>query len=319
MPSVRDTFFNTVYRMIQSEEDIYIVSADIGAPSLDDLRLYYPEHFINVGIAEQSLISISAGLIKAGKKVVAYGLNPFPVTRAYDQIRCLMGELNIPLILCALNAGLCSANAGYTHMAIEVFGMMRMLPNICIFNPSDLVMAEMLAENVIANEKPCYILFDKAINENFYQKETLNFNKGYYIYQPIKKSKIGIITNGCYVSIIRKIANILAERSISVKVFDLFKLPVDKECFIEDIRKCSYIITIEENVLQGGLGSYILEIISDNQLDIPVKRMGINFDNGIPNVFMSCDYIRESQGLTKDSIIEVINEIAIKLRNSNEK
>ena len=107
-----------------------VVSADIGAPSLDDLRLYYPEHFINVGIAEQSLISISAGLIKAGKKVVAYGLNPFPVTRAYDQIRCLMGELNIPLILCALNAGLCSANAGYTHMAIEVFGMMRMLPNI---------------------------------------------------------------------------------------------------------------------------------------------------------------------------------------------
>lgn len=105
MPSVRDKFFNTIFEMIKFGEDIYVVSADLGAPSLDDLRKYFPNRFINVGIAEQSLISISAGLAVSSKKVIAYGLNPFPVTRAYDQLRCLMGELKIPVTLCALNSG----------------------------------------------------------------------------------------------------------------------------------------------------------------------------------------------------------------------
>ena len=82
--SVRDAFFNKLYEKIKSGEDIYVLSSDLGAPSLDDLRKYYPERFINVGIAEQSLISISTGMVKAGKKVVAYGLNPFPMTRAFD-------------------------------------------------------------------------------------------------------------------------------------------------------------------------------------------------------------------------------------------
>ena len=137
MLSVRDKFFNTIFELIKSGEDIYVVSADLGAPSLDDLRKYFPERFISVGIAEQSLVSISAGLATAGKKVVAYGLNPFPVTRAFDQVRCLMGELKIPVTLCALNAGVCSAEAGYTHMAIDVFNIMKCVPCVRIFNPAD--------------------------------------------------------------------------------------------------------------------------------------------------------------------------------------
>lgn len=310
MPSVRDKFFNTIFEMIKSGEDIFVVSADLGAPSLDDLRKYFPERFINVGIAEQSLISISAGLAISGKKVVAYGLNPFPVTRAFDQVRCLMGELKIPLTLCALNSGICSAEAGYTHMAVEVFNIMKCLPCVKTFNPSDETLSEMLARDTAAAELPRYIIFDKASKDILYAKDELSFDKGYAIYQPLKNSEIVIAAYGSFIPMLREIAQLYAEKNISIKVIDMFSFPVNEKMFLEEVKDHSHIITLEENVLSGGLGSYVLEILSDNQINIPVKRMGLNFCAGVPQVFMNRDYVRKQQRLDRNSIIATVDSLA---------
>ena len=95
MISVRDAFFNKIYDLVKSGEDIVIVTPDLGAPSLDEFRKNYPEKYVSVGIAEQNMISVAAGICLSGQNVIAYGLNPFPVTRAYDQIRSLMAELGV--------------------------------------------------------------------------------------------------------------------------------------------------------------------------------------------------------------------------------
>ena len=309
MASVRDAFFYKIYDMIKSGEDIFILSSDLGAPSLDDLRKYYPERFINVGIAEQCLIAMSAGLAETGKKIVAYGLNPFPMTRAFDQVRCLMGELKIPMTLCALNTGVCSAAAGYTHMATEVFGMARMIPNIKIYYPSDETISEMLAEKVLTLNEPRYILFDKIAGGKIYDNAEINFEKGYTIYQPAKNFGIGVIGNSSHTKILRDIADKFAVKNISVTVFDIFSVPIDEKTFVDDLKNYSYLLTVEENVLQGGLGSYVLEILSDNHLNIPIKRLGIDFKNGIPNVFMDRDYLRKLNGLDESGIISALNKI----------
>lgn len=310
MMSVRDKFFNTIFDIIKSGEDILVVSADLGAPSLDDLRKYFPERFINVGIAEQSLISISAGLAISGKKVVAYGLNPFPVTRAFDQVRCLMGELKIPFTLCALNSGICSAEAGYTHMAVEVFNMMKCLPCVQTFNPSDETLSEMLARDTAAAELPRYIIFDKASKDVLYDKDELNFDKGYATYQPLKDSEIVIAAYGSFIPMLREVANLYAEKKTAVKIIDMFSFPINEKMFAEEVRNSSHIITLEENVLSGGLGSYVLEILSDNQINIPVKRMGLNFGAGVPQIFMNRDYIRKQHHLDRNGIISVLDSIA---------
>ncbi len=308
MGSVRDKFFNTIFELIKSGEDIYVVSADLGAPSLDDLRKYFPERFINVGIAEQSLISVSAGLAVSGKKVVAYGLNPFPVTRAYDQVRCLMGELKIPFTLCALNSGVCSAEAGYTHMAVEVFNMMKCLPCVHTFNPSDETLSEMLARETAELKFPRYIIFDKAANGISYNKDEIKINKGYALYQPIQETPcLTVVTYGSFIPMLREIANFYAEKKLSIKIVDMFSFPIDEKIFLEDIKDTSQIITLEENILSGGLGSYVLEILADNQISIPMKRYGLNLNEGVPQVFMNRDYIREQYHLDKNSIIAAIN------------
>lgn len=309
MTTVRDAFFDSVYKKIQLGEDIYIVTPDLGAPSLDDLRKYYPERFISVGIAEQSLITISAGLLLSGHKVIAYGLNPFPVTRAYDQIRCVMAELNVPLTLCGLNAGICSADAGYTHMAVDVFGMMRMLPNIQTILPSDVTMAECIAEEALAHPRPRYIMFDKAIREQFHERNEIDFDKGFLLYRPEKNARLALVGNGCYSAVCRQIVDEYASRSIPLLFVEPYAVPLDRAALLRELAGVSYIVTIEENVLPGGLGSYLLELLSDERMGIPVTRLGLRLESGVPRVLMNRAYLRERQGLDKTDLLATIDSI----------
>ena len=314
MPSVRDAFFNAIYEKIHAGEDIYIITPDLGAPSLDDLRRYHSDHFISVGIAEQSLITIAAGLIQSGHKVIAYGLNPFPVTRAFDQVRCIMSELNIPLTLCGLNAGVCSADAGYTHMATEIFGMMRMLPNIQIVNPSDETMSEHLAEEAVSDPRPRFVLFDKALGGRRRKRADIDFNKGYCLYRPMGRANVALIGNGCYSTVGTQLADDFAARGVGVMFIEPYAIPVDRVQLVKDLVGVSYILTVEENMRAGGLGSYILELLSDYHLDTPVMRMGIQMENGVPHVFMNRDSLRKQQSLGTENIAAAIERIIEELQ-----
>ncbi len=309
VPTVRDAFFQRIYEMIQSGEDIYIISADLAAPSLDDLRAHCPERFISVGIAEQSLVSISAGLAETGKKVIAYGLNPFPVTRAYDQVRCLMGELAVPMTLCGLNAGLASAAAGYTHMAVDVFGMMRMLPNVRIYNPSDTSLAELLADRTLEMVEPRYIMFDKDCREKIYSVEELAEGKGYVLYQPLPGAKVAILSYGAYTQSLRRIVDDFVARGISVAGIDMYAVPCNEEAFLSDINLFRAVMSVEENVLSGGLGSYLLELLSDHgRDDVFVKRLGVDWNKGMPDVFTNREHFRKVHGIGERDIVAAVSE-----------
>lgn len=310
MASVRDCFFNKIYEMVQNGEDIVVVTSDLGAPSLDDFRKYYPERYISVGIAEQNLIAVASGLALSGRKVVAYGLNPFPVTRAFDQIRCLMAEMNIPVTLCGLNAGLCSAESGYTHMPVEDFGMMRMLPNFQIINPSDESVALKAAEAVSSNSVPRYIRFDKSISGTFYQPSEINFSEGFSSYGDGRKDSLCIVTNGCFTGQVRRIVDNYQEKGVKLRLLDIYSFPVDRERLAGILKEHVSILTIEENILAGGLGSFILELLSDYSIRVPVKRLGLVKSSY--HVFTNRNYIRERQGLDEKNIFKTVDRLVFR-------
>ena len=259
MSSVRDVFFNNIYEMVNQGEEIYVITADLGAPSLDAFRRDYPEKYISVGIAEQNLISVAVGMALTGKKVIAYGLNPFPITRAYDQIRCLMAELNVPITVCVLNAGLCSAECGYTHMPVEDIGMLRMLSNIEIYNPTDEVISQNIARDTLTCNKPRIIRFDKTLNEKIYPSK-YDLESGFGILGEKEAAKVCVVSNGCYIKELRN-AFEQNDNYKSVKLIDLYRIPFDEKLLLEEIKKCENIITVEENVRACGLGSLMLEIL----------------------------------------------------------
>lgn len=311
--SVRDAFFNEIYNLVKKGEDIYIITADLGAPSLDDFRRDFPDRYISVGIAEQNLITVAAGMALAGKKVIAYGLNPFPITRAFDQIRCLLSELKLPVTVCALNAGICAAECGYTHLPIEDMAMLRTLSNVEVYNPSDENVSIQLAHDTISHSIPRVIRFDKYINGIIYNSEQIDFDRGFSSLNKNGHADVCIVTNGIYVKELNYIFKGNDEYS-NVKLIDLYKIPVDKNSLIKELMLCKKIVTVEENTKSAGLGSMILEILSDNKIERRIKRLGLNIPNGTYDVLTDRSFIRKDLGL---DISNVLYEI-YKFRNVEE-
>lgn len=294
---VRDMFFNSVYQKTKNGEDFVIVSSDIGAPSLDDYRKDFPNRFINVGIAEQNLIAVTSGLQLAGKKAVAYSLNPFPVTRAFDQVRNIMASLQIPITVTALNAGTCTAEAGYTHMPIENVSIMRTLRNVQIINPSDETIANKLVNEILEKPYPRYVQFDKYIEGTLYQGDAIDFEIGFVTNKV--ESKIAVVSYGI-------MAHQLMKLNLPVKVIDCFCIPVSEEKFIEQVIGCTQIIAIEDGVTNGGVGSMILEIFNDRGIRIPVKRKGLRFEHGYPHIYTNRELLWQEEHL---SLLEIEKDI----------
>lgn len=291
--NVRDSFFNTIYELTKGGEDIVLVSSDLGAPSLDDFRRYYPQRFVNVGIAEQNSIAVAAGLSVAGKKTLTYGLNPFPVTRAFDQIRNLLGSFQYPIAVTALKAGTSAAEAGLSHMALENMAIMRTLRNVRIYNPTDEVMARKMAISFVQNPSPVYVQFDPQLSGILYEEGNIDIKKG-FIAGGTSSDTI-IITYGIWASKLKK-------ENLPAKLIDCFALPLNEDELIKEIKESKKIITIEDGISQGGIGSMMLEILNEKYLSIPVKRMSLEFMDGYPEKLLSREDIFNSENLTVEAI-----------------
>lgn len=297
---VRDVFFQRIYEKTREGEDFVVVSSDIGAPGLDDFRRDFPNRFINVGIAEQNSIAVASGLQLAGKKAITYGLNPFPVTRAFDQVRNIMAYLQIPITVTALNAGTCSADAGYTHMAVENVSLMRSLKNIKIICPSDETIVLKLADMIPDAPCPRYVPFDKFIEGTLYDPDEIDFDAGFVTNK--QKSDVAVVTYGI-------MAHRCMKMNLPAKVIDCFSLPVSEEKFLEEVKGCARIITVEDGVVQGGIGSMVLEILSDRGVQIPVERKGLRFLQGYPGVYTNRELLLNEERLSLAQIEREIREV----------
>lgn len=273
LPSVRDAFFSEIYRMTEQGEDIVIVSADLGAPSLDEFRRKFPHRFVNVGIAEQNLLSVATGLALSGRHVIAFGLNPFPVTRAYDQLRNFLGDLRIPVTVAALNTGTCSAECGYTHMPLEDFAMVRMIPSIKMVNPSDTAIAKIAARELVTSSLPAYIRFDKFLTEKHYQESEVDFQKGFFEMQA--SERFAVITTGNFSSMLKNRINTIKIQGESPSLFDCYAFPLDTDLLAERLKPFSCIVTLEDQTPCAGLGSLIMEILSKHGIVKPIRSLGI--------------------------------------------
>ena len=273
LPNVRDAFFSEVYQMTEEGEDIVIVSADLGAPSLDEFRRRFPHRFVNVGIAEQNLLAVASGLALSGKHVIAFGLNPFPVTRAYDQLRNFLGDLKIPVTVAALNAGTCASECGYTHMPLEDFAMVRMIPSIKMVNPSDTAIAKAAARDLVTSSQPTYVRFDKFLMEEHYQETGVDFQKGFF--EMRASERLVVVTTGNFSAMLKNNIDAIKVDGETPSFVDCYAFPMDTALLVERLRSFSCIVTLEDQTTCAGLGSLIMESLSKYGIVKPVRSLGI--------------------------------------------
>lgn len=303
---MRDVFFAELYPIFRKDKNCVLITADNGAPTLDPFAKEFPNQYYNVGIAEQQMIGMACGMAFEGKKVYTYAIAPFVTLRCYDQNKLDMCAMNLPIVNLGVGAGYAYDIMGPSHHTVEDITVMRVLPNLKIYSPADGVTARALAEITYADKSPQYIRFDRSGIPNLYEGRKVNFRDGLIPVMGRENPDITLVATGVMVHNALKVAKNLEGKGIRASVIDLFQLkPINTKVLISLLEGSRTLVTLEEHLLAGGMGSAVIEVLSDHNRTIPTLRIGQHdrfvFDYG------GREAIWEKYGLDVASVTEKVS------------
>ena len=306
---MRDTFIERLYECMFSDDSIFFVSADFGAPALDKLRADFADRFINVGIAEQNLINVATGLALEGFKVYAYAIALFLSMRAYEQIRTCISVLSqirdININLIGVGAGLSYDVTGPTHHCFEDSCIMNVLPGFTVFSPSDSVLSGAFVDYTLEHSGPKYVRLDGKTQPVIYAEQgNISFDDGFC---ELRKGKdVCIVSTGYMTHVALKTADLLAQDNIRAGVVDQFFLkPFNEQRLLKILRQYRHVVTMEEAFInKGGLDTIIEHLCFSNRLFIGITKLGFAdkyvFDVG------NREHLYKVNNLDLKSILETI-------------
>lgn len=298
---MRNTFVRNLCELSRKDKRIILLTGDLGYGALDEYRKVVPMQFINTGIAEQNMTSLAAGMAISGHKVFTYSIGNFNSIRCVEQIRNDICYHNLDVKIVSIGAGIAYGSAGITHHLTEDISIMRSIPNLMVFSPSDKNEVELITEFAYKENTPCYIRLGKGGEEDIHSKK-LDFVKIGDLIEVKKGKDICIISTGSISIEAYKAVKDLEEQGVKIGLFTVPTIkPLNYDMLVEISNSYKTIFTLEENMLNGGLGSAILEVLSDNGiLKSKVVRLGIN------NIFTShigdVNHLRKYYNIDTDSI-----------------
>lgn len=238
----------------------------------------FPERFVEVGIAEQNLVTVASGMAKMGKIPFTSSYAAFSPGRNWEQIRTTICLNNQPVKIVGSHAGLYTGPDGATHQMLEDVAIMRVLPNMVVVVPGDSVEAEKATLAMASDSRPGYIRLARD-NSPVMTTENTPFEIGKaYVFSP--GQDVTIIANGTMTSVALEAAEKLFQDGIDAEVIHCPTVkPLDGATILTSVKKTKHVITIEEGQVNGGLGGAVTELLSEH-LPVPVKRMGVNDEFG---------------------------------------
>ena len=270
---MRDAFFDALYEIARTDRNVIIISADNGAPSLDKFAQTLPNQYFTVGIAEQQMIGMAAGMAFEGKKVYTYAIAPFITTRVLEQQKLDVCSMNLPIVNLGIRAGYAYDIMGPSHHTVEDISIMRALPGMKIYCPADAICSRALVDLSYADPSPQYIRFDRAGIPNIYAGRPVDFTPG------LVKTREGrdmyIVATGIMVHQALKVSDELKRDGLEVGVIDVCRIkPFPVEWLFEYLEEVPWVVTLEEHLLAGGLGGIVAEIFVDSGVTTPLLRIG---------------------------------------------
>ncbi|MDM8295111.1 transketolase family protein [Enterocloster aldenensis] len=247
----------------KKDRDVVVLCSDSrGSASLAPFASAYPEQFVEVGIAEQNLVSISAGMAKCGKKPYAASPASFISTRSFEQAKVDVAYSNTNVKLIGISGGVSYGALGMSHHSAQDIAAFASVPNMRVYLPSDRFQTRRLMEALLEDEKPAYIRVGRNPVEDVYEEGNV----------PFVMDKATVITQGTDVAIIAcgemvkpamDAARILKEKGISATVVDMYCVkPLDVETVIQAASGAKAVITVEEHAPYGGLGSMVSQVVA---------------------------------------------------------
>ncbi len=286
------------------DEKVVVLNADLSSATKTNIfAKKYPNRFFDVGIAEQNMMSMAAGLATCGKIPYASTFAIFAAGRAYDQIRNSICYPNLNVKICATHAGVTVGEDGATHQMLEDLSLMRTLPNMTVMCTSDDTQTKWAVRKIKEINGPVYLRLCRLATPKIYEEENFEIGKGIQIGDGTDAT---VIATGVTVSEAIKAMEELKERGINIRVIDMHTIkPIDKDIIIKSAKETQKIITVEDHNIIGGLGGAVCEVLCQ-EYPTKVIRMGINDSFGISG---KAEELLKYFKIDKDSIIEnVIKE-----------
>ncbi len=273
--ATRESFGKALVELGKENKEVVVLTADLaGATKTSLFEKEFPDRFINVGIAEQNLIGISAGLATTGKIPFASTFAMFAAGRAYDQIRNSVAYPKLNVKICGTHAGVTVGEDGATHQMLEDLSLMRSIPNMTVLCPSDDTQTKWAIKEMAKFDGPVYIRLARVATPVIYD-ENQKFEIGKMV-QIGDGTDATIFATGVEVAEALKAKEELEKENINIRVVDVHTIkPIDREMIVKCAKETEKIITIEDHSIIGGLGTAICEVLSE-EYPTKVIRMGMN-------------------------------------------
>lgn len=303
--ATRDAYGEALAELGAVNKNIVVLDADLSASTKTNVfKKAFPDRHFNVGIAEQNLIGVAAGLAASGKIPFASSFAVFATGRSFEQIRNSVCYPQLNVKIAATHAGITVGEDGATHQANEDVAIMRALPNMSVVVPADAAETKSIIKWAAEYNGPVYIRMGRSkVPELFDASYTFAYGKGVVMEEG---TAVTIITMGIMVAKALEAAKTLAAEGIQAAVINMSTVkPIDADLIVTYAKKTGAVVTCEEHNIIGGLGSAVAEVLAE-QCPTPMVRVGMNDvfgESGTP------DALLEKFGLTAEHIAEAAKAV----------
>lgn len=299
----REAFAKTIEALADNDERIVaVVNDSVGSSKLVGFQKRFPNRLINVGIAEQAMVGVGAGLANGGKVPFVSGAACFLTARALEQIKADVAYTNTNVKLCGMSSGVAYGELGPTHHSIEDFAWLRLLPNLTIIAPSDRWETEQAVKAAAATEGPFFLRISRMAVPDLVRPLDAVFRIGKA--ETLREGHdAAIIANGVMVSRAVEAAEQLAASRLNVRVVNMASIaPLDVEA-IRSAASTGAIVTAEEHSVRGGLGGAVAEVVATS---CPCRLRILGFPGFLPTG--SPEFLLEHHGLTAIGIADAVRQ-----------
>jgi len=302
---MRTRIINKLIQYAQKDPRVFLVTGDAGYGVLDEYQRRFPHRFLNLGVAEQNMMSFSAGLALAGYKVFLYNIIPFLLYRAYEQLRDDICYQRLAVTLIGIGSGFTYAPQGMTHYSLEDISLALTIPNLVILSPSDPYEAEGCMRFAFKSNKPVYIRIAKSAEPLIHTRPVADVRLSLVV----KKGRdVAVLFHG---SIASEVMDACQDLEYEPTLISMPMLrPVNFLALKRQLRGIHTIITVEEHFVQGGLGSILEEWIIRKNLPFQLKKLGVK--NEFVHRINNTAGMRQAYGICQRHIREAIIKAFLK-------
>ena len=300
---MRNTFANTLFEIARKDKRVILLTGDLGFSVFEKFISELPHQFINMGVAEQNMTGVAAGMALEGKVPFIYSIVPFITMRNFEQIRNDICYQNLNVKIVGVGAGFSYGPYGHTHQGLEDIGILRTLPNLIILAPGDPIEVRLATQTMLKHRGPVYLRLGKAGEPNVHKTvPRFTVGKGIIV---IEGTDLSLLATSTLLLRASEVVKELGKRGIKARLVSMPTIkPIDTDLIVDCVRETKAIFTLEEHSIIGGLGSAVAEVLAEYGKPVIFKRLGV--PDRFTKVMGNQEYMRRANSLSADQIVELI-------------